>query len=265
MKKSATPDNLILQKRPTVWISHRGVKKKYTENTLNAFEAAKNSGFNHLETDIRMTSDQQPVLFHDPDLHRLLGKKLKIASLSRAELTKLKLPCGQGLLFFETFMESFPALDWTFDVKPETGQAFVEFLQSWCAKKKSTDFILSQARFLFWDKRQALALKKVFPAAKVLASEPECWRAGLSALSGIGRSLFIKKGKTYSLPYSFSGLKLAETKLVKAYHDVGAKILGYLPSTDGEAAAFVEAGFDEILTDFQIVRQQSSKGVSTLK
>jgi glycerophosphoryl diester phosphodiesterase len=63
-------------------ISHRGYRVHQPENTLEAFRAAIEMRVDGIETDIRLTADGVPVLFHD----HLTRDGRDIASLSHAEL-----------------------------------------------------------------------------------------------------------------------------------------------------------------------------------
>src|SRR5579864_277216 len=64
-------------------ISHRGYHVRAPENTLESFEAAIALGVDGIETDIRLSADQVPILFHD----HLAPDGRDVASLSHAELT----------------------------------------------------------------------------------------------------------------------------------------------------------------------------------
>jgi len=55
--------------------AHRGARSIAPENTLLAFEVARQSGAQLFETDVQMTADEQLVLFHD----RGLGRTTNIA------------------------------------------------------------------------------------------------------------------------------------------------------------------------------------------
>ena len=70
-------------------IAHRGLPKKYPENTLVGYEAAIAAGAGYLETDIQLTSDQIPVLFHDRDLKRLCNTDGAIHMRTLAELENI--------------------------------------------------------------------------------------------------------------------------------------------------------------------------------
>lgn len=51
-------------------INHRGDNTNYPENTLIAFKSSKINGFNFVETDVRFTYDDIPVLLHDETINR---------------------------------------------------------------------------------------------------------------------------------------------------------------------------------------------------
>jgi glycerophosphoryl diester phosphodiesterase len=61
-------------------ISHRGEhdNNHVLENTLAAFDKARDAGVWGLECDIRWTKDLVPVIYHDADLQRLFGKDIQI-------------------------------------------------------------------------------------------------------------------------------------------------------------------------------------------
>lgn len=70
-------------------IAHRGLhdcSKGVIENTASAFEAAIAGGF-AIECDVQITADGVPVVFHDDDMKRLLGKDGAIADASASEVT----------------------------------------------------------------------------------------------------------------------------------------------------------------------------------
>jgi glycerophosphoryl diester phosphodiesterase len=66
--------------------AHRGISEYYPENTREAIDAAKLKGFKGLEIDIRKSSDDEFILFHDEDCSRLLGIQGKIDELSTTQI-----------------------------------------------------------------------------------------------------------------------------------------------------------------------------------
>jgi glycerophosphoryl diester phosphodiesterase len=75
-------------------ISHRGEYDKHAvfENTLSAFDRARDKGVWGIELDIRWTQDLQPVVIHDPNLRRVFNLDLRIKDVG---LDELKRQCPQ--------------------------------------------------------------------------------------------------------------------------------------------------------------------------
>jgi glycerophosphoryl diester phosphodiesterase len=69
-------------------VAHRGYASAFPENTLVSIAAALDCGARYIETDIQLTADGIPVLFHDRDLKRLCGKEGAIHDYKLAELQK---------------------------------------------------------------------------------------------------------------------------------------------------------------------------------
>ena len=67
-------------------IAHRGYAKHFPENTLVAFAAALDSGAAYIETDIQLSKDGVPVLFHDNNMMRACGVQGAIHNFTWAQL-----------------------------------------------------------------------------------------------------------------------------------------------------------------------------------
>ena len=92
--------------------AHRGLhdmKSGIVENTLPAFEAARDQGFGS-ELDIRFSKDMQLVVFHDDDLLRLAGDPRPVRQLTLEELKALPLGGIEGARI-PTLKEVLDAID----------------------------------------------------------------------------------------------------------------------------------------------------------
>ena len=67
-------------------IAHRGASALAPENTRAAFRRARKLGVTEVETDVRLTRDQQVVLFHDPTLLGKFGRDVPVETVTLAEL-----------------------------------------------------------------------------------------------------------------------------------------------------------------------------------
>ena len=107
--------------RPRIF-AHRGLtladnQLVADENTLKAFELALKVGADYLESDIQVTSDLVPVLFHDNDLKRLLGNRTLVSQLSLAQLQQLRLPLSGQIPTLEQALRTFPEAKFNLDLK----------------------------------------------------------------------------------------------------------------------------------------------------
>ncbi|WEK06185.1 MAG: glycerophosphodiester phosphodiesterase family protein [Candidatus Devosia phytovorans] len=69
-------------------IAHRGLHDRANgviENSASAFEAAIAGGF-AIECDVQLTADGVPVIFHDDDMQRLIGKDGLVADVASADI-----------------------------------------------------------------------------------------------------------------------------------------------------------------------------------
>ncbi|MCK6448144.1 MAG: glycerophosphodiester phosphodiesterase [Planctomycetes bacterium] len=67
-------------------VAHRGLAARFPENTLAAYAAALEAGATWLETDVQLSSDGVPFLFHDRDLRRLCDLAGPLSERTELEL-----------------------------------------------------------------------------------------------------------------------------------------------------------------------------------
>ena len=70
-------------------IAHRGTTIFAPENTLPALEKAIELGAEYVEIDVRYSSDNVPVLIHDPEVDRTTNGSGNVGELTLAELKQL--------------------------------------------------------------------------------------------------------------------------------------------------------------------------------
>jgi glycerophosphoryl diester phosphodiesterase len=112
--------------RPRIF-AHRGLTfqgntQVADENTLAAFELALVAGADYLESDIQVTKDGVPVLFHDEDLKRLMGKRTLISDLTYEQLKTVRLPFGGQIPTLSEALSKFPDAKFNLDIKTPRGE-----------------------------------------------------------------------------------------------------------------------------------------------
>ena len=70
--------------------AHRGGSLEAPENTIESFEYSIKIGSSYIETDVQLSSDGIPYIFHDDDLNRLFGKDIMFNSLHSNEINSSK-------------------------------------------------------------------------------------------------------------------------------------------------------------------------------
>ena len=98
-------------------LAHRGYHAELPENTLAAFEAAVALGADGIETDIQVTRDGVPILFHDTTIH---GQPL--AGLTHAELCRRS---QREVPTLVSALDAWPDLFWNLEIKMPTNPAAV--------------------------------------------------------------------------------------------------------------------------------------------
>lgn len=233
----------------TIWISHRGHCRHATENTAEAFRDAAALGFDHLETDLRVSRDGHLVLLHDPDLKRLGSAPYRVEQLDRQALEKIELNGGERLVFFDQLLAEFADEKWVFDIKPETATAAIDALQGWWQQPHYSRFFDERVRFLLWHPGHQSYLLNRQPQAVCMAQLRQCRRAGLACAAGLPKLAKLQPGMTYALPPRFNGMPVMHRRVVQRYQSRGARVLAYLPKTERDTLRSIAAGADEVLTN----------------
>lgn len=102
-------------------LSHRGHPGR-PENTLDAFAAAVDLGADGIETDVRLSADGLPILFHD----RVLRDGHAVASLTHAQLSAT---VGFHVPLLDEVLARWNRIVWNVEVKvPEAADAVADIL-----------------------------------------------------------------------------------------------------------------------------------------
>ena len=95
--------------------AHRGLHKEAPENTLAAFQAAAELGVHGIETDLRVSSAGEIVLFHDRNVAcAATGELRPVESLTREELSAA---CGYDVPVLSEAISAWPDLTWNLEIK----------------------------------------------------------------------------------------------------------------------------------------------------
>lgn len=141
--------------------SHRGVPYEGLENSPKAFKNSKDLGFKAIETDVRLTKEGIPIVFHDFECERLLNIEGTLDDYSWEELRKKNLyhkgkPTSYKIQTLESFLQQEAYSDFLYlDIK-ESSHAMADALIKILEKPNSYKKVLiadEKFSFLFYLRR----------------------------------------------------------------------------------------------------------------
>ena len=105
--KNQPPINYAFSNHLIKGINHRGYNRTAPENTMPAFKLSVENGFSFVETDIRFTSDNVPVLLHDATVDRTSNGTGNIADMTFAQARQLDFGAWKSETYAGTKIPSF--------------------------------------------------------------------------------------------------------------------------------------------------------------
>ncbi|MGR9099334.1 MAG: glycerophosphodiester phosphodiesterase, partial [Gammaproteobacteria bacterium] len=98
----------------TLVFAHRGANREAAENTRAAFDKALNYPIDGIETDVQLSRDEVPVLWHDRFLDKLGHPDKRIDDFDYAQLEQMdfaghfsEIQAAEGVLGFREFADSY--------------------------------------------------------------------------------------------------------------------------------------------------------------
>ncbi|MBI1908911.1 MAG: glycerophosphodiester phosphodiesterase [Deltaproteobacteria bacterium] len=223
----------------TLVIAHRGDTKQATENTLEAISAAVRKGADGIETDLRLSADGIPFLFHDKTLERLAGRPEKVEKLTWRELREVRL---QGNL-------QIPTLDNLCEIAGEELLLNIELKASSLQEsRRMADAVTSLVgnrnpnRFLFssFNPVSLYYLKKKLPR----------FRIGMLFAE---QTIFFSRqpwARRWLKPYSLHpSIKLATDEKIQQYRREGFEIFVWTVNEENDIQRLTSLGVTGIITD----------------
>lgn len=214
------------------------------ENTLPAFARAIEVGANYIESDIQVSRDGVPVLFHDDDLKRVAGLDAPVSRLTIEELKAIKLENGGSIPTLAEALEAFPTARFNLDFKT------VPAITAGCRVITEHG---AQARILaasFSDARGEAAASKL-PGVAISAGAGRTLRAivahklGLSILLGMA----VASVDALQIPTHQGRLRLDSARFIKNVQRHGAEVHYWTINDPDEMKRLVAAGANGIVTD----------------
>nr|WP_290828941.1 glycerophosphodiester phosphodiesterase family protein [Halomonas sp.] len=246
-------------------IAHRGSSMVAPENTLAAVNQALIDGSDYVEIDVRLTSDQHVMLYHDRSLARLTGDNREFGDLTREELSHYDV----GSWFGDAFQnEPIPSLEEALeavrgkaglmiDMKPLPGQeqlladAVIDVLNAesdiryrcWATQHSAFDgYTNCGFPNAFLDMRVATMSPSLLAHLNDRAPELRVTLLAQLILPGT-----LNRGNFDALGLRHNRITETEIRLARLY---GYEIHAWTVNDRARMSALIDLGVDAIITDY---------------
>ncbi|KQQ95659.1 hypothetical protein ASF62_03955 [Leifsonia sp. Leaf325] len=224
---------------------HRGDRSVAPENTMPAFEAAfANPALAFVETDVQLTKDGVPVLFHDTTLERVTGKKGSVGDRTLKQLQRL----DAGSFFAREYAGTrIPTLDAFLDALATTEKsALIELKAIWSEDEVRTVIDLIESRPL--SGRIMLESFSLETLANIQLVAPQYPRLMLARELPADPVPMARKFGVLAIATTAKSVA-AQPEAVTRMHGADLGVLCYTLNSDDTWAEASALGVDGIITD----------------
>lgn len=220
---------------------HRGAAAHHPENTRRAFVAAVEAGVHALETDVRLTSDGQVVVFHDADGVRTANRPERLRAVPWSEVGGWDIGEGEHPMLLADVLEEWPDLFVNVDVKDDSEEAALATLE--VVRRSGREDQVGLATFhrnvsgvlldAGWTGQMGLVPREV-AAAKLLPAV-------------VSRRVI--RGTAAQIPTHQGRIRLDGERFVARCHGLGLRVDYWTIDDPAEAIRLVRRGADGIVTN----------------
>ncbi|MDG9972007.1 glycerophosphodiester phosphodiesterase [Achromobacter mucicolens] len=228
------------------YIAHRGGGRLAPENTLAAMRVGAENGFTMFEYDVKLSSDNVPVLMHDDDVDRTSNGTGPAAAKTFAELAQLDFGSWHSPAYAGEPLPTFAAvarytltngIASNVEIKPcpgreaETGRAVALAARQWWQGADTAPLLSSFAEEAL---QAALEAAPELPRALLVEKVPADWRERLAKYQCVALNI---------------NQKDATRELIDAVHAAGYRIAAWTVNDPERARLLLDWGIDGIFTD----------------
>ena len=232
-----------LQHSGPLAIAHRGGAAEAPENTMAAFEHARDLGFAYVELDVRATADGVLVVYHDPVLDTLTDRSGSIAESLWSEVREARVEGEEPVPRLEEVLDACPDLRVNIDPKhPRAVEPLVKILRARdCADRVCVS--------TFSDRRTLLVRRLLGNRYCTATTLSNIARIRAESLLPTSRTTATPKAGCAQVPATIHGRRLVDERFVQAAHRHGLQVHVWTVNTASEMHSLLDIGVDGIMTD----------------
>ncbi|MGK5171741.1 glycerophosphodiester phosphodiesterase [Geodermatophilus sp. CPCC 205761] len=224
-------------------MAHRGGAIEHLENSLPAFEACVALGYRYLETDVRVTADGVPIVFHDAVLDRVTDRTGRVDQLPWREIATARIGGREPILRLEELLGAWPDIRFNLDIK---AAGVLAPLVRTVRRVHVEDRICLGS---FSDARVAAARRLFGPSVCTSLGPRGVAALRLSSYSPRAAGLVRIQAGCAQVPLQLGGRALVDERFVAAAHARGLQVHVWTVDTPEEATTMLDLGVDGVMTD----------------
>lgn len=226
-------------------LAHRGLALDAPENTLLAFAHALAVGVTHLETDVHASVDGVAMISHDPDLSRLVGRKVEVGQLTSHELRRIPLGFGQGYCSLAEALDAFPNARFNIDIKAASAVApTVAAIRDANAADRVLIGSFSPARRLAAVRQLPGVATSISARGAIAAVRAARTRGGVSLVKRVLRDV-----GAVQLPLSILRMSTMTSRTIAAFHAAEVEVHAWTINDESTMERLLDVGVDGLVTD----------------
>ncbi|MEV6299014.1 glycerophosphodiester phosphodiesterase [Actinoplanes sp. NPDC051861] len=236
--------------------AHRGGAAEGDENTAEAFQRAVDLGYRYVETDVHATADGVPVVIHDPALDRVAGRPGRVASLTWADLSTVRVAGAALVPRLDEVLDAWPEIRFNVDVKDDRVVApAVEAVRRTAAE----DRVLLAS---FSDARLTRVRELAGPRLATSLGMRAVTRLRLASITGVPLRL-PESVVAAQIPVRHAGITVLTPRFLHYLHRLGLAVHVWTIDDPNEMHRLVDTGVDGIMTDrIEVLREvYSARGL----
>ncbi len=220
-------------------LAHRGGAEESYENTTESFEYSQLLGCEFIETDVQVSSDGIPYIFHDDDLKRILNKPVRFDSLSSNEIDGLNIFNSCKIPKLSDTLLRFPNLCFQIDFK--TDEVVMPALDV------INDMnVFDRVCIASFSSKRLQRVRSLYPDLCISMGPNEVFKTLVASLNLFKGEI---PGDCLQIPMSYYGIKIVSKRFVDFVHSKGLKIMIWTINDVKTFKYLIDLGVDGIITD----------------
>ena len=220
-------------------LAHRGGAEESYENTTESFEYSQLLGCEFIETDVQVSSDGIPYIFHDDDLKRILNKPVRFDSLSSNEIDDLSIFNSCKIPKLSDTLLRFPNLCFQIDFK--TDEVVMPALDV------INDMnVFDRVCIASFSSKRLQNVRSLYPDLCISMGPNEVFKTLVASLNLFKGEI---PGDCLQIPMSYYGIKIVSKRFVDFVHSRGLKIMIWTINDIKTFKYLMNLGVDGIITD----------------